>query len=199
VVHERPRRDYQLRTDPSFLPSGQKARPVQSGRFDRISVCIAKFRSRLCLARAHTALADSLGRSRERDSILKQGVERMALVACRECQSEVADSAPTCPRCGVPNPAGKSAKLHIVRKKQIAAAAGAVDVELDGSHVASVRAGQSLSINVAPGEHRVQLTADLPKGPQRRALDTFSVTAQGAVTYEIGFSAWSGAMDLKRT
>ena len=29
----------------------------------------------------------------------------MALIACRECGSEVSSSAPYCPRCGVPGPA----------------------------------------------------------------------------------------------
>jgi hypothetical protein len=39
------------------------------------------------------------------------------LIECKECGAKVAGSAPVCPNCGVPNPAGQTCQVTISRKR----------------------------------------------------------------------------------
>lgn len=45
--------------------------------------------------------------------MFEEGENELALVLCRECRIEVSSEAPTCPRCGVPQPAGAAGPTPI--------------------------------------------------------------------------------------
>lgn len=79
----------------------------------------------------------------------------MALVACRECGSEISDSAATCPRCGVAAPAG-TGTITFVRPSLQSGAIG-VEVFVDGKPYGRLRALSTLAVPVTPGDHHVEL------------------------------------------
>lgn len=79
----------------------------------------------------------------------------MALVKCRECASDVSDSAATCPRCGVSAPAGM-ATLTFVRTG-LRNGAVPVEVFVDGKPYGTMRMKGSVAVPVPPGNHHVEL------------------------------------------
>lgn len=82
----------------------------------------------------------------------------MALVSCRECGSEVSDSAVTCPKCGVAGPAGDG-RLVVARRKKFANGGVRIDVRVDGVQHASLRSGQEAHIILAPGKYTLELSS----------------------------------------
>lgn len=80
----------------------------------------------------------------------------MALVACRECGAEVSDSAPNCPRCGVAAPAGTA--TLVFHRPGLGNSAIGLEVFVDGQPYGSLRGlGGKLAVDVAPGNHHVEL------------------------------------------
>jgi hypothetical protein len=77
----------------------------------------------------------------------------MALITCRECGAQVSSSAPTCPQCGVPSPAGKSATITVTRRKQLSAGARRLDVQLDDGESVKLGGGAAHTFDLTPGKH----------------------------------------------
>jgi predicted RNA-binding Zn-ribbon protein involved in translation (DUF1610 family) len=115
----------------------------------------------------------------------------MALVPCKECGTEVAESAPTCPKCGVPNPAGKTCRVVINRKKAMTGFASRVEIAIDELS-ASIGNGESLTLDVAPGAHSISAACANPGGAVIERGDRFELTSGQTASYECGFSGWSG-------
>ena len=79
----------------------------------------------------------------------------MALIQCRECTSEISDSAATCPRCGVSAPGG-TGTLTFVRPSLLNGAIG-VEVFVDGQPYGKLRAKGRITVPATPGAHHVEL------------------------------------------
>ena len=79
----------------------------------------------------------------------------MALVKCRECGSEVSDSATTCPHCGVSGPAGM-ATLTFVRTG-FYGRASRVEVFVDQKPFGKVEGKSGIVVPVTPGSHHIEL------------------------------------------
>ncbi|MFI7744339.1 hypothetical protein [Kocuria rhizosphaericola] len=105
----------------------------------------------------------------------------MALVQCRECSSEISDSAATCPRCGVSFPAGVGT-LTFVRPSLSGGAIG-VEVFVDGQPYGKLKARGKVSVPVAPGNHHVELTSTRGKS----GVGSIS-TGSGDTTVNVGFN-----------
>lgn len=82
----------------------------------------------------------------------------MALVQCRECGSNVSDSAISCPQCGVDGPAG-TGTLIVERRKKFMGGAVGVSVQLNGVGHGVLRSGQSVALDLAPGSYALSLWA----------------------------------------
>lgn len=79
----------------------------------------------------------------------------MALVACRECGSEISDSATTCPRCGVSAPGGVTA---LTFERHGALNAGVkVAVFVDQQPFGMIRGRRNVVVPVTPGIHHIEL------------------------------------------
>lgn len=85
----------------------------------------------------------------------------MALVACRECGSEISESAATCPRCGVSAPAGL-ASLTFVRAG-LTGRAIRVEVRVDGQPQGAIPMTGEIVVPVAPGSHHIELSSSYGK------------------------------------
>ena len=79
----------------------------------------------------------------------------MALVACKECGHAIADSAVSCPQCGVAHPSGLSGQVTIQRRRQLNAAARTMEVFVDERSHGYVKSGGELTVSVVPGEHEI--------------------------------------------
>ena len=79
----------------------------------------------------------------------------MALVKCRECSSEISESAATCPRCGVSAPAGV-ASLTFVRHGVLNAGMK-VAVFVDQQSFGMIRGNTNVVVPVTPGHHHIEL------------------------------------------
>ena len=79
----------------------------------------------------------------------------MALVRCRECGSEVSESAARCPRCGIGNPGGQSGTLIIKRLLRFGGAATKVEVAVDGQPKGILKNGHEMTLVLAPGHYRI--------------------------------------------
>jgi hypothetical protein len=81
----------------------------------------------------------------------------MALVECRECGSQISESAATCPRCGVSAPAGVCS-LTFVRSGFVGVAVG-VEVFVDGQPFGTIRGRGRVVVPVTPGRHHIEIRA----------------------------------------
>jgi hypothetical protein len=114
----------------------------------------------------------------------------MALVACKECGAEVAESAPVCPKCGVPSPAGLSCQLKLIRTPAVTGFAHITEAFLDDRSVGRVKMGESITVESSPGRHELVVLA---AGPTRVARSCpFEIDYGQTAEFETGFSAWSG-------
>jgi hypothetical protein len=109
----------------------------------------------------------------------------MALVACKECGAQVAESAPTCPRCGVSRPSGATGKLAIMRPSAITGAMHPVHVFVDGQVIGEVKNGDTLTLELPIGERRVEVRGH--GGMSRSA--TIDIQQSKTITYRMYFSA----------
>ena len=115
----------------------------------------------------------------------------MALMNCRECQSQVSDAAVTCPRCGVDGPAG-TGRLVVTRQKQLMAAILPVSVVIDGVIRGKVSPGQELQLNLSPGAHDVVL--GFSKGDVRAAV---TIRSGRTATCLASVSKWDGSLKVQ--
>jgi hypothetical protein len=79
----------------------------------------------------------------------------MALIKCRECGSEISDSAATCPRCGVSAPGG-TGTLTFIRPSLLNGAIG-VEIHVDGQPYGRIRPKGRVTVPITPGTHHVEL------------------------------------------
>jgi hypothetical protein len=85
----------------------------------------------------------------------------MALVKCRECGSQISDSAATCPHCGVSAPAG-AASLTFVRPK-FTGSAVRIEIFVDGQPFGNIRYKGRVAVPVTPGRHHIELQSSQGK------------------------------------
>lgn len=85
----------------------------------------------------------------------------MALILCRECSSEISDSAATCPRCGISAPGG-TGTFTFVRPSLLNGAVG-IEVYIDGQPYGKLRAMGRLSVDIAPGNHHIEIATSQGK------------------------------------
>ncbi len=116
----------------------------------------------------------------------------MSLTKCRECSHQVADSAPTCPHCGVTSPGGSSS-LEIRRVKRFSGGRAPLVVFVDGEEVASLTSAQSYSMTVTPGPHRIECFFLIPALPRpARASQEFNVPPGERLVVTVATSRWDG-------
>lgn len=112
----------------------------------------------------------------------------MALVQCRECGSQVSDTAATCPHCGVSGPAGLCV-LRVERKAKFGGAALRVNLFIDGVPQGSMRPGNAGDFEVQPGQHVIEAEV-----PGRGSFTATVNVASGQSAYlEVSTSAFNGA------
>ena len=80
----------------------------------------------------------------------------MALVSCKECGDDVAESAVSCPKCGVSFPATETGFLTIYRESRQTLSLVSLDFEIAGrSH--SVKDAETIRIELPVGKHTAHL------------------------------------------
>lgn len=74
-------------------------------------------------------------------------VDRMALISCPECESQVSDKAPTCPNCGVP--IHRASKVMVYGYTQQFLVNPKVEVYWAGELVGKVKKGDFLEFDIS--------------------------------------------------
>ena len=119
----------------------------------------------------------------------------MALIPCKECGTEVADSALTCPKCGVNGPGTAAGRLAIIRSSKMNGAMYAVQVAVDGELVGEVNNGDTLFVELPAGQHTVQVSGGF------MSRDASITIGDGEETrYQMYFSNWGflgGGLNFK--
>jgi hypothetical protein len=82
----------------------------------------------------------------------------MALVECRECGSDVSDSAATCPHCGVSAPAGEVSLVFI--RAGTYGRANRIELFIDQEPLGKIVGGVGLEVLVTPGSHHIELRSN---------------------------------------
>ena len=119
----------------------------------------------------------------------------MPLVTCPDCSQEVSDSAPSCPKCGRPTPGG-TCTLNIVRPGKMLFLSP-LEVKVDGNHVANLGAGQSTSLAISPGNHRLQCEITPPRQSRKIVAADLQIGGASTTTAEITFSKMTGKPTIK--
>ena len=112
----------------------------------------------------------------------------MALIACRECASEISDSAQTCPRCGVSGPAGMT-YIYVRRATGIVGMTSKVHVYVDGNFRGEVGPGAWIVAEVSPGTHEVRLATT---SGGRGVVESVTVRRDLVATFDVSISALGG-------
>ena len=76
----------------------------------------------------------------------------MALAPCRECGANVSTAASTCPHCGVPGPAPKSARITLSRAHSNGAPTD-LFVGVDEGEVYELSTAAPITEDILPGAH----------------------------------------------
>lgn len=99
----------------------------------------------------------------------------MALIKCPECGKEISDKAISCPHCGVPIAVKfeKKVPVRFYREQKYAGSAIIGTVSIDGQKVGNLNNGQSLSVELTVGEHRVEIEARTPEKNRDAATSFF--------------------------
>lgn len=121
--------------------------------------------------------------------ISTKGIQAMAMVSCLTCENPVADTAPSCPHCGVTSPAG-SARLEVKRVSRILGANVPVAVWVDSNHIGNIVSGKSITLTVTPGLHRIECR--LPDQFQKERAQEIDVPAGGSLVIIVALSRWNG-------
>ncbi|TWP32126.1 zinc-ribbon domain-containing protein [Leekyejoonella antrihumi] len=79
----------------------------------------------------------------------------MALINCRECGSQISDSATACPRCGVAAPGGSCAL--VLTRPSLVGGAVRTEVHVDGRPYGNLSARGRVVVPVTPGSHHVEV------------------------------------------
>ena len=119
----------------------------------------------------------------------------MALVTCPDCAQEVSDSAPSCPKCGRPTPGG-SCTLSVARPGRMLFLSP-LEVKIDGTTVATLNAGQSTSVAISPGNHRLQCEITPPRQSRKIFAVDLQVAGSSTTSAEVTFSKLSGKPTIK--
>jgi RNA polymerase subunit RPABC4/transcription elongation factor Spt4 len=119
----------------------------------------------------------------------------MPVVACRECGGQVAPSAPTCPHCGAPEPAPRTAAISVTRLRSQILYSQDFTVSLNGRESGVVGNGATWESTVPAGHHDVQVSfvaTQLGKSQQQASADC-DVTDGESARFECGFpkTFWS--------
>jgi hypothetical protein len=108
----------------------------------------------------------------------KESGTAMGLVNCRDCNAGISDSAPTCPHCGAPSPAG-SATLEFVRTSFYGGGSAiGLEVLVDQKPFGKVT-GKGIVIPVSPGQHHVEVV-----GPRASTVMSINAT-RGTMKFEV--------------
>lgn len=119
----------------------------------------------------------------------------MALVICPDCSQKVSDSAPSCPKCGRPSPGG-SCTLSVRRPGKMLFLSP-LEVKVDGITVATLNAGQSTSLRISPGSHRLQCEITPPSQGRKIFAVDLQISGSSNNTAEITFSKLTGKPTIK--
>jgi len=114
------------------------------------------------------------------------------LIECKECGAKVADSAPVCPHCGVPNPAGQTCQVTISRKRAMTGAVSTVEIYIDEKKLGHIKNGETVNLNLAPGKHQIQAVCTNPAGPAIRGGGAFEIHGGQSASFECGFNMLKG-------
>lgn len=114
----------------------------------------------------------------------------MAMIPCRECGETISDGAPTCPKCGIPSPGGQ-ARLEVRRASKLMGALVPLNVWIDNNDMGTISPGNSISLTVAPGVHRIE--CKLLQGATKGGAEEFHVPAGKHLTVNVSTSKWNGA------
>lgn len=117
----------------------------------------------------------------------------MAMTTCRECGKPVADSAQSCPNCGVTSPGGL-AQLEVRRTSRLQGGLVPMSVWIDSEHMADLRAGKSVSLTVAPGIHRIE--CQLQQAHNKGGAQEVEVPAGKRLVVVVTLSRWNGKPDF---
>ena len=110
----------------------------------------------------------------------------MALIQCAECNAEVSDSAPACPRCGVAAPGGV-AILRFVRPSFLGGGNPA-EVYVDGQPFGRLKRGREITVSVTPGARHIEVIT----GQGRSTVGTVDARP-GETTLTVKLSIVNGA------
>lgn len=119
----------------------------------------------------------------------------MPLVHCPDCEQEVSDSAPACPRCGRPSPGG-TCTLVVSRPGKMLFLSP-LEVVVDGNRVGEVGSGKTLSLAVPPGSHRLQVEITPPRQQRKTSAVDIQIPGSATVTAAITFSKLSGKIAIQ--
>jgi len=114
------------------------------------------------------------------------------LVECKACGEQVAESALSCPKCGVPNPAGRTSSVLIFRKKTLNCAVWLVNIFIDDEFYGSLKNGGELTIELTPGKHKLEALAAGVITPDILITNSFEISGGQMLEYECGFKTMSG-------
>jgi hypothetical protein len=109
----------------------------------------------------------------------------MPLVSCKECQAEVADSAPSCPKCGVSKPGVSTGAFVLLRTSTLNGSMYDVDVFVDDRKMGVLSAGASVSLELSAGAHSIRVSGGMLK---KTAI--VQISKGGTVRYNTFFSNW---------
>ncbi|MCX4448157.1 hypothetical protein [Streptomyces sp. NBC_01789] len=113
----------------------------------------------------------------------------MTMVACRECEQQVSDSARSCPHCGIDSPGGVT-QLEIRRVSKITGSLVPMAVWVDSEHVGDLTSGKSFLVTVTPGVHRVE--CGLQQRGNKGAAQEFDVPVGRRLVVVVSPSKWNG-------
>lgn len=115
----------------------------------------------------------------------------MALVPCSNCEHPVAESAPTCPNCGAPAPAGH-AVIEVTRVRRLQGWAEPIIVSIDWTPVASLGPGKSVSVTVTAGAHRIECETQSMVNRNKGSVLEVSVPPRKRLVVTVAPSRWNG-------
>ena len=118
----------------------------------------------------------------------------MALVPCKECGSEVAGSAPACPRCGVSYPGG-AGRLVLARPFGMTGAMNTVQIIVGGQRIGEVNNGKSATFEMPAGSYKLEI-----RGGGMSDSAAVQIVDGQLTHYDVSFSAFGilgGGLKLK--
>ena len=82
----------------------------------------------------------------------------MALIKCRECDNQISDTAPACPKCGATRLASLGqVRVTVVGGKGAGWGLDKLHVYLDGTFMGTIQEGDRLPFHMDQGKHTVKV------------------------------------------